>query len=125
MSAFLFTYRADADAGGGLALAVWGRAAGSGCTRGGQSWQGDELDALRQGLLLLLEVTEQLSLGLGRQLVEQGVLGELLLQRQGLCCQGLRKDEHRLFLGYLPVKKKGGCLLVSLALVEQSRALPV
>lgn len=78
------SYRADADAGRGLALAVWGGAAGSGggCTSGGWSWQGDELDALRQGLLLLLQVAEQLSLGLSRQLVEQGVLGELLLQGQ-------------------------------------------
>ena len=86
-------YRADAHAGGGLA--VWGGTAGSGRTSGDRSWQGDELDALRQGLLLLLQVADQLSLGLSRQLVEQGVLGELLLQGQRLSWQSLRKDAHR------------------------------
>ena len=45
----------------------------------------------RQGLLLLLQVADQLSLGLSRQLVEQGVLGELLLQGQRLSWQSLKK----------------------------------
>lgn len=75
------SYRADAHAGGGLT--VRGGAAGSGgnCTSGGRSWKGDELDALWQSLLLL-EVTDQLSLSLSSQLLEQGVLGKLLLQGQ-------------------------------------------
>ena len=61
---------------------------------GGGRGQGDEPDALRQALLLLLlllqlllllvQVAEQLRLGLGGQLAEQGVLGELQLQGQGL-----------------------------------------
>lgn len=74
---FLVSYRADADAGGGLA--VWRGAAGCARTSRGRSWQSDELDAGWQSLLLLLEVAEQLCLGLRRQLVEQGVLSKLLL----------------------------------------------
>lgn len=84
------SYRADADAGGGLAVAVWGGAAGGG-PGGGQGGQGDELDALRQRLLLLQEVVQQLSLGLRRQLVEQRELGELLLQGQQLCGHVLKE----------------------------------
>lgn len=79
-SHFVLSYRVDTDIGS--ALTVRGGGAGTCCPRGGKSWQGDELNALRQGLLLLLEVTQQLCLDLSRQLVEQGVLGELLLQCQ-------------------------------------------
>lgn len=82
---FLVSYRTDADARGGLALAVWGRAARCACTSRGWSRKSDELDARWQSLLLLLKVIEQLSLGLSRQLVEQGVLSELLLQGQCFC----------------------------------------
>ncbi|TNN33831.1 hypothetical protein EYF80_056004 [Liparis tanakae] len=86
VSDFVVSHRADADAGGGLALAVWG-AAGRATGRG-QRGQRDEL----QGLLLLLEVREQQRPGLRRQLVEQGVLGQLLLQGQRL---GRLQEEHR------------------------------
>lgn len=79
---FLGSHRVDADAGSGLALAVWGGAAARGRDGRAQSREGDELEALGQGLLLLLQVTEQLSLGLRCQLVEQRVLSQLLLQRQ-------------------------------------------
>ena len=95
------SYRADADAGGCLGLAVWGGAAGG--ASGGESRERDELDALWQDLLLLLQVAEQLNLGLSRQLVEQGILGKLL-QGQWLCWYGLRKEGYRLWLrlGFVP-----------------------
>lgn len=87
-------YRADADAGVGLALAVWGGAGGGGRASGG--WQSDEPDALSESLLLFLQVAEQLSLSLSRQLGEQRVLRQLLLQGQRLGWHRLSKDTHRI-----------------------------